>query len=177
MRRGQVWRRQRGSGEFASRHLSDWSASYAIQASVSHGAQRRPPKCQSYATICHLHASSSVAVTAITVDSRSCQAESSEASAEDAVSDKLSSDKLSLIAGANEIARLGHVGNELRKGDAVVAPPFVTIQPKFRDDDRYRDLRRLMAEQLPADSVFCTGFRAYRLQLRLSGYFSPIACN
>jgi hypothetical protein len=56
-----------------------------------------------------------------------------EARAKDAVSDKLSSDKRSLIAGANESAKLGHVGDELRKGDAVVVPPFVTNQPTFRD--------------------------------------------
>jgi hypothetical protein len=34
--------------------------------------------------------------------------------------------KRSLIAGAKEIATLGHVGDELRKRNAVMAPPFVT---------------------------------------------------
>jgi hypothetical protein len=63
-------------------------------------------------------------------------AKSSEASAEDAIGCKRFSHKLSLILNTKEISKLGHVGDELRKGDIVVASPFVT---------------------LAAYSVFCTG--------------------
>jgi hypothetical protein len=50
--------------------------------------------------------------------------------ATDAISGKLSSNKPSLIAGANAVAKRGHVGDEPRKGRArplvVAAPPFRT---------------------------------------------------
>jgi hypothetical protein len=52
---------------------------------------------------------------------------------------------LSLIVVLNGIAKLGLAGNEPRKGDAIVAPPFVTKQPKFRDDLRSGDPRKLSA--------------------------------
>jgi hypothetical protein len=89
--------------------------------------------------------------------SEELQAISPEASAEDAVGGKLFSDKPSLIAGANDSARLGHVGDEQWNGDAVVVPPFVTNQPTFRDAVRSRDQRELEAYQLTAYGILCTG--------------------
>jgi hypothetical protein len=64
-----------------------------------------------------------------------------EASADNAVSIKLFSDRPSLIPASNDIAKLAHEGDERR----LVAPPFVTNQPKFRDDLPSSDRRRLTA--------------------------------
>jgi hypothetical protein len=68
------------------------------------------------------------------------------------------------------------VGWFVTKGGATTASPFprfVTNVAKCRDHLRTRDQRKLIAEQLAADSVYCTGFRACSLSASQPGVAQP----
>jgi hypothetical protein len=82
-----------------------------------------------------------------------------------AVSDKLSSDKLSLIAGANEIAKVGPVGDEPRKATPSRRRPSSRISSSFETLVGTEISESLMLDsfELTASSALASGLIAYSL--------------